>query len=320
MNVLVTGGAGYIGANLVRMLRFFDHDVVVLDDLSTGRRDRLPKGVPLIHARCDDIEAVHAAMSGYRVTSVVHLAGLKSVHESTVAPLWYYQCNLRGTRVVLDAMVHAGVRNIVFASSAAVYGRTDQPAREERVCDPTSPYGRTKLVSEWMLADAAKAHDISAVALRLACVAGADHETLGDRSPYNLFPATIRSLVQTQRPRIYGGDYATVDGSALRDYVHVTDVAAAFVAALDRAQNQPLHSFDAYNIGTGLSTSVWQVMKTFSDIVGFDVNPDVRGLRGGDAPVIVLNPYAAKRDLEWTPRYGLRDMVISAWQARSSTF
>jgi UDP-glucose 4-epimerase len=235
---LVTGGAGYIGAHVVRDMVSSGREVVVLDDLSTGRADRLPEGVRLVTGSVGDRAAVRTALhnSGHAITGVMHFAARKQVGESVARPLHYWTQNVGGLQVLLEEMVEAQIAQMVFSSSAAVYGQPDLPAAEDRItestpCAPISPYGHTKLAGEWMVAATAHAHRWKALSLRYFNVAGAGSPDLGDPAALNLIPMVLEALSEDRRPRVFGDDYPTPDGSCVRDYIHVADLAAAHIAA-----------------------------------------------------------------------------------------
>jgi UDP-glucose 4-epimerase len=234
---LITGGAGYIGAHVVRDMLASGRDVVVLDDLSTGRADRLPAGVPLIKGSVSNRRAVRRALTGSAaITGVMHFAARKQVGESVDRPLHYWSENIGGLQVLLEEMLAAGIAQMVFSSSAAVYGQPVLPSAADRItettpCAPISPYGHTKLAGEWMVAATARAHGWKTLSLRYFNVAGAGAPELGDPAALNLIPLVLQALSEQRRPVIFGDDYPTPDGSCVRDYIHVADLAAAHVAA-----------------------------------------------------------------------------------------
>ena len=318
MTWLVTGGAGYIGSHVVRALRGADLDVVVIDDLSTGRAEFVPSGVPLVEANLLDAGAVRAALDTYRVSGVIHIAGYKYAGESVRRPVHTYQQNVSAMVTLLDAMADAGVDKIVFSSSAATYGTPDTAIVDETTATrPESPYGETKLIGEWMLRDIGVATGLRHTSLRYFNVVGSGPDGVFDVSPFNLFPKVFDMLVHGQTPQINGADYPTPDGTCVRDYIHVEDVAAAHVAAAHRL-DAGLPVEPVYNLGSGSGTSVLEIMTTMRAVTGIDFEPEVAARRPGDPARIVANGDLAARDLNWRMRHTLRDMVGSAWSARQA--
>ena len=235
---LITGGAGYIGAHVVREMRRSGRDVVVLDDLSTGQAERLPADVPLIKGSVGDRRAVRRALGANGgVTAVMHFAARKQVGESVAKPLYYWSQNVGGLQVLLEEMTAAGIDRMVFSSSAAVYGQPEHlQSAHDRIteagpCAPINPYGATKLAGEWMVAQTAHAFRWRALSLRYFNVAGAGAPELGDPAALNLIPIVLEALDEGRRPLVFGADYPTPDGTCIRDYIHVSDLAAAHVAA-----------------------------------------------------------------------------------------
>ncbi len=239
---LITGGAGYIGAHVVRDMVASGREVIVLDDLSTGRASRLPAGVPLIKADINNRRAVRRAFTSHPITGVMHFAARKQVGESVERPLYYWSQNVGGLQVLLEEMVASGTTQMVFSSSAAVYGQPDLTpgaagiSGDGRILEsaprmPMNPYGATKLAGEHMIAATAHAHQWHAMSLRYFNVAGAASPELGDPAALNLIPMVLEALETGRRPKVFGDDYPTADGSCIRDYIHVADLSAAHVAA-----------------------------------------------------------------------------------------
>lgn len=315
---LLTGGAGYIGSHVARALTASGRDVVVLDDLSTGIESKIPNGVPFLRASVLDTQAVTTVLREHKVDGVIHLAAKKAVAESVEMPLMYYRENVGGLTSLLDGMVAAGTQHMVFSSSAAVYGTpSDVPVREDSPTVPESPYGETKLVGEWMVRDVAAAHDLNWAALRYFNVAGAGADDLGDPSANNLIPMVFAALARGDRPKIFGTDYPTPDGSCIRDYIHVVDLADAHVAAA--AACEMGGSTNVYNVGTGTGYSVIEVMNVISEVIGTDVNAEAVGRRAGDPPATIAQAERIAAELGWRASRGLRDMVSSAWSARTAS-
>lgn len=314
MRLLVTGGAGYIGQHVVRALRAQGYDVLVLDDLSSGRRELLPDDVPLVVGSITDRASLDESV-GSGVSGVVHLAALKSVEESVGRPLEYFGTNVEGTRLLLEAMTRHGVRELVYSSTAAVYGEVvgDHPLDEEAATIPVNPYGESKLVGEWIARDLARASGISCVALRYFNVAGAGSPELVDPGTHNLVPVLIRSVLQGVEPEVFGDDYPTPDGTCIRDYVHVTDLADAHVAAVAAARRD--RGWRVYNVGTGRGASVLEVVQTLSRVAAREIQPRIGPRRSGDPASVIADPGLIARELGWRARYGIDDIVRSAWLA-----
>nr|MCW2728938.1 galE [Aeromicrobium sp.] len=318
MTVLVTGGAGYIGSHVVRAFGEAGLDCVVVDDLSSGLRPFVPDDVPFIETSILDDAVVAKAMVEHEVEAVVHLAGYKYAGVSVQRPLHTYEQNVQGTVALLRAMHEAQVDKIVFSSSAAVYGTPDVDlVTEATATAPESPYGESKLIGEWLLRDAAKAFPLHHTSLRYFNVVGSAVPDLYDTSPHNLFPLVIEALVEGRTPRINGADYPTPDGTCVRDYVHVADLADAHVVAartlLAGGRLEPV-----YNLGSGDGVSVREIMTAVAAATGIDFEPEIAPRRPGDPARIVASGELAARDLGWTMRHSLHDMVASAWQARQA--
>lgn len=318
MTVLLTGGAGYIGAHVVASLQQASMDVVVVDDLSTGRRERIPD-VPLLEVDLSAPEAegrLAEAMTAQGVTTVIHLAAKKRVDESLERPSYYYAQNVVGMQHVLNAMVVAGVRQLVFSSSAAVYGETTSSRVDEsHPTLPMNPYGRTKLIGEWMCRDFAAAGLVDAIALRYFNVAGAARPALGDPEVLNLVTIVIDRLRRGLPPAIYGDDYPTSDGTCVRDFVHVGDLAAAHVTAVSALQGGTITGFEAFNVGTGVGGSVSQVVDRLIQLSQLPLSPVVLGRRPGDPASVVASADRIKQRLGWVAKAGLNEILESAWAA-----
>ena len=315
MSILVIGGAGYIGAHVVRLLQERGEDVVVVDDLSTGTPDRIGDA-PLIEldvASEGSEEILARTMTEHAVTAVIHFAARKQVGESVEKPEWYYLQNVGGMAKVLTAMRQTGVTQFIFSSSAAVYGMPDaELISEDTRCEPINPYGQTKLIGEWMLANAERAWGLNWTALRYFNVAGAGWPELGDPAILNLIPMVLDRLARGDHPKVFGDDYPTPDGTCIRDYIYVLDLAKAHLAALDHITDQRDHVF---NVGTGTGYSVREVIDAVGQASGLDATPDVVERRAGDPPKLVASPARITDELGWTAENGLTQIVTSAWDA-----
>ncbi|HUP99083.1 MAG TPA: UDP-glucose 4-epimerase GalE [Aeromicrobium sp.] len=315
MSFLVTGGAGYIGSHIVRSFGLAGLDVVVVDDLSSGHRSFVPDDVAFVEASILDTRQLTKTMREHDVTGVVHLAGFKYAGVSVERPLHTYEQNVTGTGSVLTAMRDADVRTVVFSSSAAVYGTpAEGVVTEQTPTAPESPYGESKLAGEWLIRAAARAHGFRHTSLRYFNVVGSAVPTLFDTSPHNLFPLVVQALRAGESPHINGDDYPTPDGTCIRDYVHVADLADAHVVAARKLAGGDTLA-PAYNLGSGAGASVHEIMAAFADVSGRLFEPAIHGRRPGDPPRIVANGDLAARDLDWRMRYSVRDMVESAWNA-----
>ena len=309
---LVTGGAGYIGSHVARHFLAAGIGVVVLDDLSSGDRSFVPEGAVLEQGTLVDATFVEGVFARHTIDGVVHLAGYKYAGVSVQRPLHTYEQNVTATVNLLRAMEAAGVGSIVFSSSAAVYGTPSVDLVDESTATtPESPYGETKLIGEWLIADQARAATLRHTSLRYFNVVGSDGAP--DTSPYNLFPLVFRALNAGTVPKIFGDTYATPDGTCVRDYVHVTDVAAAHVAAARALETGTLES--VYNLGSGTGLSVRQIMDEMAVVTGIPFEPTVEPARPGDPARIVASGELAARDLGWDPQHTLTDMIASAWNA-----
>jgi UDP-glucose 4-epimerase len=314
-NWLVTGGAGYIGAHVVRALHAQGEGAVVLDDLSTGTLERVPEAAVFVQGSILDEDVVRRALADNAVAGVIHIAAKKQVGESVQRPLHYYEENVEGTRRLLAAAVDAGVESFVFSSSAATYGMPDiDVVDEDSPTVPMSPYGTTKLICEWMSRDVAVATGLRVVALRYFNVAGAASPELADPGVFNLVPMVFRELAGGERPKVFGNDYPTPDGTCVRDYIHVCDIADAHVAALQQlASGDVEDSFRVYNIGRGEGSSVLEVIDVIGRVTGLDVTPQFVDRRPGDPARVVASVDRIAKDLGWTSKFGLEQMVSSAW-------
>lgn len=321
MNILVAGGAGYIGAHVVRLLLERGDEVIVVDDLSYGTPERVAgaKLVQLDVASEPAVDQLTNLMRAEGVTAVIHFAARKQVGESVARPAWYYQQNVGGLANMLLAMENAGVDQMIFSSSAAVYGMPEASVVPEDVdCRPINPYGETKLIGEWMMADAEKAWDLRWAGLRYFNVAGSGWDDLGDMATLNLIPMVLDRLAKGDTPKIFGTDYPTPDGTCIRDYIHVHDLARAHIAALDYLASGNEMEQHVFNVGTGEGASVREVVSKVIASTGLDLEPEEMPRRAGDPPQLIGDATRIGEILGWKANFNLDDIVSSsftAWQA-----
>lgn len=315
MNVLVVGGAGYIGSHAVRYLSQRGHNVFVYDNLSRGHRESVPSD-RLIVGEVADRRALVSAMKDHQIDAVMHFAAFALVNESVNDPSIYYRNNVIAALELLDAMREANVMKIVFSSTTATYGEPELiPIPETTPQQPINPYGFTKLVIEKALADYAAAYGLAYAALRYFNAAGADPsgEIGEDHDPEShIIPLVLQvALGQREKITIYGDDYPTPDGTCVRDYIHVLDLADAHLRALDRLE--PGKGI-CLNLGTGRGTSVREIVEACREVTGHPI-PEVMGMRrAGDPPELVADSRRAQAELGWTPQYqDVRSIVETAW-------
>jgi UDP-glucose 4-epimerase len=317
MTILVTGGAGYIGAHVVRLLHERGDKVVVVDDLSTGARSRVGDAtvIELDVASAGAPEVLAAALREHEVDAVIHFAARKQVGESVQRPTYYYQQNVGGLTNVLAAMEEVGVHKLVFSSSAATYGMPSVSVVEEKLhAEPINPYGETKLVGEWLGRAASRAWGLKFVALRYFNVAGAGWDDLGDPAVLNLVPMVLDRLERGEQPRLFGDDYPTPDGTCIRDYIHVLDLAKAHIAALQYLTHDT-QPFDVFNVGTGTGASVREVLDGLAAASGLTIDPIIEPRRAGDPPQLVGSPERINEVLGWRAEADLEEILGSAWSA-----
>jgi UDP-glucose 4-epimerase len=313
MTVLVTGGAGYIGSHAVRALRGAGVTTVVLDDLSTGHAFLVPHDVPLIQGNIRQKDVVEDIIGKFDVDSVIHFAASIVVPDSVERPLDYYENNVANSLHLIEACVAGGVQQFVFSSSAAVYGQPETvPVSEDAPPSPENPYGATKLMTEWMLRDTAAAHGMRFAALRYFNVAGADPSGLAGQVSHNsthlIKVACEVALGLRPEISIYGTDYPTPDGTCIRDYIHVSDLADIHLLALRRLQ-EGADSF-VLNCGYGRGYSVREVLSAVARVSGKTLNVREAAKRPGDPPALVANTDLLNRRLGWQPRCGGLDNII----------
>jgi UDP-glucose 4-epimerase len=322
MRLLVSGGAGYVGSGVAAYLLAAGHEVTVLDDLSTGHEDAVPLGAAFIHGTIRDRAARVLADRG--IETVLHFAASSLVGESVANPAKYWANNLGGTLALLDAMRLAGTRRIIFSSTAAVYGESDRtPLDETCPTRPTSPYGASKLAVDTALTEFARLYGYGAVSLRYFNVAGAqpaaDGSWLGERHfpETHLIPNVLAGAGSSRGVQVFGDDYPTLDGTCVRDYIHVTDLADAHLRALSACE-PGLHRI--YNLGHGAGFSVREVIDVCREVTGHDIPVNVAPRRAGDPAILVASARRIQSDLGWQAHRDLRAMVTDAWQATQAQF
>ncbi len=317
MKILLTGGAGYVGSACLRWLLEHGHDPIAYDDLSEGNPPSVPQASErLIVGKIEDTDALARILRDRGVEAVMHFAALASVPESVAKPELYYRINVAGTKSVLDAMVKAEVRRIVFSSTCATYGFHDEmPLREDTPQTPETPYGKTKLACEWMIQDYARAYGLGYGVLRYFNAAGADPG--GDygedrRHEGHLIPLVLHAAVG-KRPKvmIYGTDYPTRDGTCERDYIHTADLAQAHQLAIEVIEPGKGR---LYNVGTGAGATVLEVLRACEEAVGRPIPHEFADRRPGDPPVLIGSADRLRSELGWSPRYpDIRQIVRTAW-------
>ena len=322
MNVLVTGGAGYIGSHTAKTLARSNYRPVVIDDLSTGHAHNVKWG-PFVRANLSETAVVRSVLKEYKIASVIHFAGSALLGESVSQPLSYFQNNVGGTLSLLQAMLDAGVKDIVFSSTCATYGLPDAiPITEDQPQKPINPYGESKRVVERVLECMGRAGQLRWVALRYFNAAGADPEgELGEEHQHetHLIPLAIgAALGERERLQIFGTDYSTPDGTAIRDYIHVNDLASAHICALQYLNRG--EESRAINLGTGTGASVLEVIAMVERVGGRAVPKVAASRRAGDPPILVASPELGRRTLRWEPSHSsLNAIVENAWRWHSRT-
>lgn len=322
MTVLVTGGAGYIGSHMVLRLLDEGERVVVLDNLSTGFRWAVPAAVPLVVGDAGDGDLVRTVMRKHEIDAVIHFAGSIVVPESVADPLGYYHNNTVKSRALIEAAVASKVTNFIFSSTAAVYGNPkENPVKEDADLQPVSPYGWSKLMTEVMLRDTAHAHDFKYVALRYFNVAGADPPGRSGqstpRATHLIKVACEAALGKRSHMEVFGNDYPTTDGTCVRDYIHVTDLAAAHSSALKYLRAGG--AADVFNCGYTRGFSVLEVIEAVNRVAGVKIDARMSPRRAGDPAAIVAQSAKARRTLGWEPAHDdLTGIVTSAldWERR----
>jgi UDP-glucose 4-epimerase len=318
MKILLTGGAGYVGSACLRWLLTHGHDPIAYDDLSEGNVAAVPEASSrLIKGDIIETDRLADVLRQYGIEAVMHFAALASVPESIADPEAYYRVNVVGTKSVLDAMHIAGVRKILFSSTAATYGfHTEMPLREDSPQLPETPYGTTKLAAEWLIKDYTRAYQLGYTLFRYFNASGADPDgNFGEdrRHESHLIPLILQVAVG-RRPKvlIYGNDYPTRDGTCVRDYVHTADLAQAHQLALEALEPGVER---AYNLGSGSGATVHEVLRACEEAVGRPIAYEIAGRRPGDPAALIASPKKMTDELGWSPRYShIRDIAQSAWE------
>ena len=313
--ILVVGGAGYIGAHVAYLLQENGYGVRIYDDFSNGLKSRIDgKFSDVVIGDVLDRQALISACEG--MDAVIHLAAKKAVGESVDNPLKYYENNVGGTLNLLAAMSLKGVKKIVFSSTAAVYAPSEKLSiTESDSTEPLSPYGQTKLLSEKLISAVAKAENLSSISLRYFNVVGALRDEFADNSKDNLVPKVFAALKAGKNPEIYGSDYPTKDGSCIRDYIHISDLAKAHLVALEKVF--ATYVDEVYNVGSGSGYSVTEMINQIAESIGKAITPTLSPRRPGDTAQLIASIAKIERDLGWKPERSLKEMIDSAWQAES---
>lgn len=313
MRVLVTGGAGYIGSVIVEELLAAGHSVVVYDSLVKGHLDAVHPEATFVHAQIAERDHLCKTLEAHQIEAVIHMAALSLVPESVTHPERYFENNVSGSLAIVQAMIDTGVRRLVFSSTAALYGEQEQmPISEEAATQPTNPYGESKLLVEQMLPWLAQAHGITCTSLRYFNAAGATERYGEDHQPEtHLIPLVLTAAQQGQPVMVMGTDYATPDGTAVRDYIHVVDLAQAHIQALTRSEP----GLRLYNMGNGHGYSVRQVIESARKVTGLTLKVEEGPRRAGDQVITVAGAERIRAELGWQPRYPDLDTIIeSAWR------
>ncbi len=319
MNVLVTGGAGYIGSHAVRELLDTKHTVVVLDNLSHGHRKAIDSRASFVQGDTSDSKILRDIFQNYHIQSVMHFAADIEVGESVVNPLKYYQNNFSNALNLLGCMKENGINKLVFSSTAAVYGNPEKtPIEETQIRNPINPYGRSKMMTEMAIEDFSRAHGMGFTILRYFNVAGAHPEAMigeDHRPESHLLPRILKAAQTSSAVKIFGTDYSTRDGTCIRDYVHVVDLVRAHILALNSLQEG---KGDVYNIGSQSGFTVKEVIRACEQVTGLKIKVHEEDRRPGDPDVLVASSHKIRSKLNWTPLYpSMETIVAHAWNWHS---
>lgn len=314
--ILVTGGAGYIGSHTVKLLLNKGFEVVILDNLSRGHIEAVPKGTPFENVDLLDYEALYSAIKKYPIDAVIHFAAFTYVGESVADPGMYYRNNVVGSFNLINAVKENNIKKFVFSSTCSIYGNpVNIPISENEPANPINPYARTKYMIEEILRDYDASHELKHIALRYFNAAGcSDDASIGEShepEPHLIPLILYAALGIKEKITIYGEDYDTPDGTCIRDYIHVNDLANAHIRALDFIEKQ--NKSDYINVGTGNGYSVKEMIDAAKRITGKDIKSEIVGRRAGDPARLVAENSKAKNHLGWTAKYGLDEIIQTAW-------
>lgn len=316
MKILVTGGAGYIGSHTVKKLLKKNHEITILDNLVRGHIESIPQGVTLIKQDLRDLSGVLSVFKNNKFDAVIHFAAFMYVWESLEDPILYFQNNTAGTINLLNAIIVNKIRYMVFSSTCSVYGEpTKVPISEDALLEPINPYGNSKLFVEKMLKDLSISHDFNYVSLRYFNAAGADFEGIIGEShnpePHLIPKVLFTALGKSKDFTVFGDDYSTPDGTCVRDYIHVNDLAVGHIKALEYLIDK--NKSNVFNLGTGHGSSVSEIIKSVEKNTGKTIPLVIAPRRDGDPAILVADNSKAAAILDWKPEYNIDDIIKSAW-------
>ncbi|MFO7968547.1 MAG: UDP-glucose 4-epimerase GalE [Bacillota bacterium] len=317
MNILITGGAGYIGSHAVKYFKSLNHNVIVVDNLSTGFSDSIDESISFYNISIHNVEELTNILTKESIEAVIHFAAYSLVNESVKDPLKYYHNNVEGGRSLIKAMINADVDKIIFSSTAAVYGeQLKQPIDENATLNPTNPYGESKWMIEKILNSVSKVSTLKYVTLRYFNVAGAHHDnSIGERHnpETHLIPNLIKSTLKSNKAfTLFGVDHNTPDGTAIRDYIHVEDLVEAHALALDYLIKNKESNY--FNLGTENGHSVKEILSMTEKVTGKKIKVNIEDKRPGDPATLIASHQKAKRLLHWQPKRDLKTIIESAYQ------